>query len=135
MRNVLAALLLAILLLAPPAAAADESAIQGVISSQIEAFRADDFDSAFGFASPTIRGMFGTSERFGRMVREGYPMVYRPETLRFGDLREARGRLWQRVIVTDADGRMHVLDYDMLRTDSGWRINGVVLVPARGAGA
>lgn len=134
MRTALAALILALFLLPQPVAA-DENAIQGVISSQIEAFRADDFDAAFGFASPTIRGMFGTPERFGRMVREGYPMVHRPETLRFGALREQRGRLWQRVIVTDASGRMHLLDYNMLQTDSGWRINGVVLVPAPGVGA
>ena len=134
MRNALSALLLTLLLLPNPATA-DETAIQGVISSQIEAFRADDFVDAFDFASPNIRRQFGTPERFGRMVRQGYPMVHRPETLRFGDLREERGRLWQRVIVTDASGQTQLLDYNMLETDSGWRINGVVLVPSSGVGA
>ncbi len=137
MRITFAALML-LLFLTPARAGAEgparAGAIEEVISSQIEAFRADDFDAAFDYASPTIRGMFGSPERFGRMVREGYPMVHRPETLRFGDLREARGRLWQRVIVSDAAGRVHLLDYQMIETDGGWRINGVVLVPAQEAG-
>ena len=53
-------------------------AIESVISKQIEAFRADDFATAFTFASPNIRSMFGTPDNFGVMVRRGYPMVWRP---------------------------------------------------------
>ena len=50
--------------LAPGAQAgeADAAAIRGVIRQQIDAFRAGDVDTAFGFASPGIRAMFGTSE-------------------------------------------------------------------------
>ena len=138
MRITLAALMLFLLLFPDRSTAGDADAaerpIRDVISSQIEAFRLDDFTLAFDYASPTIRGMFGSPERFGRMVRDGYPMVHRPDTLRFGDLREERGLLWQRVIVTDAGGRMHLLDYQMIETGQGWRINGVVLVPAPEAG-
>src|SRR5258705_7651264 len=41
---------------------ADRAAIRDIIQSQVEAFRRDDGDSAFGYASPSIRNMFGTSE-------------------------------------------------------------------------
>ena len=52
-------------------ASAQDTAIEGVIQSQLDAFRQDDFATAFTFASPTIRGMFGTADRFGMMVRNG----------------------------------------------------------------
>ena len=38
------------------------------------AFKAVDFAQAFTYA-PNIKGMFGTADRFGMMVRNGYPMV------------------------------------------------------------
>ena len=67
------------------------ASIRAVISQQIEAFKADDFAKAFGFASPAIKEIFGSPERFGAMVREGYPMVWRPGDLRFRELREGGG--------------------------------------------
>ena len=60
------------------AAWAQGTEIEGVIGNQIEAFKADNFVEAFEFASPNIRGMFRTPENFGRMVTQGYPMVWRP---------------------------------------------------------
>ena len=51
---------------------ADRTAIRDIIQSQVDAFRRDDGDAAFGYASPSIRGMFGSSEIFMDMVRQGY---------------------------------------------------------------
>jgi len=115
------------------AARADEGArpaIQGVISSQVEAFLADDFATAFTFASPNIKRLFGTPERFGDMVRNGYPMVWRPDELRFLELREIAGTHWQKVLIRDRAGTFHVLDYAMVETAEGWQINGVQILPA-----
>jgi hypothetical protein len=123
------ALAIALTLLAG-AAQADESAIQGVIDRQLDAFRADDFATAFTFAAPTIQGMFGTPGNFGRMVMQGYPMVWRPATVEYlGAEPSARG--WsQDVLVTDAAGRLHKLRYMMVETDAGWKIAGVQLLTA-----
>jgi hypothetical protein len=109
-------------------AQAQNAEIEGVIGAQIEAFKADDFEQAFTYASPTIRGIFGTSDRFGSMVRNGYPMVWRPEELRFLELREIAGNLWQRVMITDAAGRLHFLDYQMIQFENNWKINAVQVV-------
>lgn len=119
------------------AAGADDhsAAIRQVISDQIEAFEADDFDAAFTFASPGIRDMFGTPRRFGAMVREGYPMVLHPGEVRFSDLAERDGRTVQRVLVTDRAGALHVLEYEMVQGAQGWRIDGVRLVQEGAAGA
>lgn len=116
-------------------ATAQEAPIEQTIRSQIDAFLADDFVTAFTFASPTIKSMFGTPENFGAMVKNGYPMVHRPSDVRMGDLREVAGGLWQRVFVTDAEGRGHVLDYQMVETADGWKINAVHLLRADGVGA
>lgn len=109
---------------------APEPGIEATIDGQIDAFLEDDFARAFTFASPNIQGMFGSSERFGQMVRQGYPMVWRPGDVQFLKLREVAGNLWQRVLIRDQAGGMHMLDYQMIETDDGWRINGVQLLQA-----
>ena len=111
---------------------AQERDIQAVITQQIEAFQVDDFAQAFTYASPNIQGFFGTSERFGQMVMSGYPMVHRPDAVRYLELREIAGNLWQRVMITDPAGVIHILDYQMKMIDGMWRINGVQILPAPG---
>ncbi len=114
----------------PLRAEPDPQAIQGIISSQIEAFLAEDADAAFAFAAPNIKRRFGTPEVFGRMVRQGYPMVWAPEDLRYLELRRIAGTWYQKVLITDDDGALHVLDYAMTETADGWRIAGVQILPA-----
>ena len=130
MRRLFWVLAFSVMAFAAPAEDSPNRAIEGVIQGQIDAFLEDDFATAFSYASPSIKGIFGTPDRFGQMVREGYPMVWRPSDVQFGELREVAGRLWQRVIVRDADGRVHALDYNMIPTDDGWQINGVQLLQA-----
>jgi len=133
MRRILTAVFLTLAL--SHAAPADPAAIRGVISDQIEAFKRDDFSHAFTHASPSIKGMFGTPERFGQMVRNGYPMVWRPREVRFLDLREEDGRVLQRIAVTDQAGGEHILEYAMIETENGWQINGVTLLRGLGLAA
>ena len=109
-----------------------EAEIKGVINSQIEAFQADDFASAFTYASPSIQGIFGSPENFGRMVTQGFPMVWRPADVEYLGLRDEGGVLAQRLRIVDQSGRAHVLDYFMTETREGWKINGVQLVKDQG---
>lgn len=110
------------------AAIAQNAEIEANIAAQIQAFKADDFATAFTFASPNIQNLFRTPENFGAMVRNGYPMVWRPADVRFLELREIAGALWQKVMITDGDGRVHILDYQMVQQENGWKINGVQLL-------
>lgn len=107
---------------------AQNAEIEANIAAQIQAFKADDFVTAFTFASPNIQNFFGTPENFGAMVRNGYPMVWRPAEVRFLELREVAGALWQKVMITDGNGQVHVLDYQMVQKENGWKINGVQLL-------
>ena len=114
---------------------ADDAAIRTVIESQLEAFNARDVNEAWSYASPMIQGMFGNPTNFGMMVENGYPMVWTSKGAEFGELREVGGRLYQRVIVEDAGGGRHVLEYQMIETVAGWQINGVVVLPPEDVGA
>ncbi|MEK0165273.1 DUF4864 domain-containing protein [Phaeobacter sp. A36a-5a] len=112
----------------PGAAEGRDSAITGVITDQIAAFLRRDSEAAFAHASPMIQGLFGNSERFAQMVQSGYPMVWQPDEVRYLGLRTVAGGLWQRVMITDPEGRVHLLDYQMVETPTGWKINAVQLL-------
>jgi hypothetical protein len=127
-------LVVAAMLAAWPAWAQEEP-IQLTINSQIEAFRASDFERAFTFASPNIKQIFRTPENFGSMVVTGYPMVVDPAQVEMQDLREVGGALWQRVRVTDRKGQAFLLDYQMIEGPDGWLINAVQLQKAADVGA
>ena len=110
---------------------AEGKAIGTTIRAQITALQADDFDRAFTYASPTIQQIFRAPEVFGRMVRQGYPMVYRPSAIEFLELASVEGYYWQKVQIRDGQGRYHLMAYQMVQLDGLWRINGVQLLPSR----
>ena len=112
--------------------AADAKAVRGVIEAQLAAFAADDADKAFSYAAPGIRAMFVTAERFLAMVREGYPVVYRPGSVTFLKPEWIRDKLIQRVQMTDAARAPWMVVYELERqADRTWRI--AACVAARGA--
>ncbi|MEX0970126.1 MAG: DUF4864 domain-containing protein [Paracoccaceae bacterium] len=103
--------------------------IRDIITRQLEAFQQDDFATAFTFASPALQGIFQTPERFADMVTGGYPMVYRPQDYRFDSLSALAGSSLQRLLVWDTNGRGFLVEYQMIETEDGWRINGVSVTP------
>ena len=132
MRRFVLALWLAVATVGPVAALelapAERAAIRGVVEAQLDAFRRDDGVAAFGYASPSIRAMFRTAERFMNMVREGYAPVYRPRRVEFRDVVRWRGRITQRVYLVGPDGAPVIANYLMERqADGTWRIDGCIL--------
>ena len=120
---------------ASTAFAQDADAIEGVIDEQLQAFNDRDVGEAWQYASNNIQRLFGNPGNFGMMVQQGYPMVWDNAEVRFLELREVSGLFWQKIMVRDAAGGLHILDYQMVETASGWQINGVQLLPAPDVGA
>ena len=89
------------------------------------AFLKDDFDTAFTFASPSIRSMFGTAQNFGQMVQRGYPMVWRPQKFNFLEHRKDSAGRAQDIQIIDQSGTAHYLRYFLVDTTKGWKISGV----------
>ena len=114
----------------PGATVRDE--IISVIKSQVAAFRQDDSVAAFSFASPMIRAKFSDANTFLEMVAKHYRPVYRPQRLKFLDLKSVEGRLVQRVIVIGPEGEAVLAIYPMVRIGGRWRINGCFLVRSPG---
>lgn len=114
---------------------AEAPAIQGVIQNQMDAFLKENSAEAFNFASPMIQGIFGSPGNFGAMVRNSYPMIWKPSSVQYLGLRKENGLLLQRVLVKDASGAIFLFDYEMVPQPDGWRINGVFPVREGGAGA
>ena len=106
----------------------DEAAIRGVITRQIEAFRRDDGDAAFAFASPHIQEQFGNPGRFLDMVRRAYPAVNRPRSVDFAELLVGNGVIMQQVELIGPAGEAELALYSMQRdADGRWRIDGCTL--------
>jgi Domain of unknown function (DUF4864) len=127
-------LLLAVMLLASGVSAAaqidpDAEAAGRIVMQQLDAFRRDDFEAAFGFASAEIHELFDRA-RFEAMVRGGYPEIAQSvSAIIDGSERGAGGRLYLLVRVRGANGRGIEAVYEMVREERGWRINGVVTRP------
>ncbi|MEL6838953.1 MAG: DUF4864 domain-containing protein [Pseudomonadota bacterium] len=134
MRRIFAAFF-AFWVVATPAFSQDADAIEGVIGNQLQAFNDRDVAGAWQYASPNIKRLFGNPGNFGMMVQQGYPMVWDNADVRFLELREVSGLLWQKIMIRDSAGGLHVLDYQMVETAQGWQINGVQLLPAPDVGA
>ena len=79
--------------------------------------------------------MFGTPERFGAMVREGYPMVWHPGAVRFRTSTERDGRTLQRVLVTDRRRAASCSSTRWCPATAGWRIDGVRVLQEGATGA
>lgn len=113
--------------------AADASAVRALIESQLAAFAADDAAKAFSFASPAIQTMFGTAERFLAMVRQSYPVVYRPASVSFLQPQWVERKLVQGVQMVDAAGAAWMVVYEIERqADRTWRIAACVAGRASG---
>lgn len=131
----LAALLLALSMSVHAAGVsrADAQKIRAVIQAQLAAFAADDATRAFSYAAPGIRQMFGTPERFLEMVREAYPVVYRPASVGFLAPAANGGSVFQAVEMADTAGTLWVAVYQMQRQRDGrWRIAGCELQRSEG---
>jgi hypothetical protein len=126
--------LVAVLLLvwmagAPAQIDADVEAARRIVMQQLDAFRRDDFDAAFGFASAEIHELFDR-RRFEAMVRGGYPEIASSQSAIIdGSQRGPGGRLYLMVRVRGTNGQRIEAVYEMVLENGHWRINGVVTRP------
>ena len=109
-------------------AADEQTDIQNTISNQLEAFASDDFTEAFTHASPGIKDIFGSVDNFSRMVKNGYPMVWRYNNFQFLKLEETPQGYSQIVRITDRKDQLFLLKYFMKNISGIWKISGVVII-------
>jgi len=107
---------------------ADWVSIRAVITSQLDAFKRDDAESAFSFASPGIQKQFRSAGEFMLMVRTGYRAVYRPGSVRFLEPFVLSGQAVQPLEIVTPDDTIVIAFYIMERQrDGDWKIAGCAL--------
>ena len=112
---------------------ADESKmVRYTISSQIEAFKENNIEKAYTFAAPNIQAQFSTPEVFGSMVKNGYPIIWRPKSFKFTKFQDHGNRSIQRVLFQSYDGRLETYDYILEKYDNLWKIAGVLTINLAG---
>lgn len=115
-----------------PAGAEDARA---VIQSKLDAFQAEQVETAYDFAAPNIRRIFPTPDRFGNMVKNGYPMVWDPAETSFLDAAPRGDAIVQRLRIIDKAGRAYIAEYTLQLIDGAWRIAGVQIEEDNSYGA
>ncbi len=109
----------------------DPTAAAEPVVKQLEAFRRDDYDTAYTFASDEIRAQFDRRS-FEVMVRRGYPeiasstfsLVTRTEL-------SAEGVAYVTIKIRGSNGQAVEGLYELV-WQNGWKINGVVTRPDAG---
>jgi Domain of unknown function (DUF4864) len=108
------------------------SAATVTVMRQLEAFRRDDFDAAYAFASANIKQIFDRPT-FETMVRRGYPEIARSiSAIVTGGDAGPDGHIYVRLTIHGANGRSVDAVYDLVQEGSDWRIDGVVTRPTAG---
>ena len=112
--------------------ASDEEEIISVVSAQLQAFRDDDFEKAYSYASPTIKTIFPDYKEFRDMVVGQYQAVYRPKSINIGSVSTEGGVPFLEVYLVDPDGIFVTAIYSMQQQENGsWLINGCFLSQAQ----
>ncbi len=113
----------------PAAAAEPADLIRSVIQQQMKAFNAEDYATAYTFASESIRRRF-SKERFEQMVKSGYPQIAKSRQVSFGEItlsKEKQAAL-ATVHVTGKDRVTVITRYQMALEEGKWKIGGVTIL-------
>ena len=113
--------------------AKDEKAVQTVVQSQLAAFESDDATKAFSYAAPELRKAIGSPAAFMALVKNSYPVVYRPASVTFLKAEGAGNEAVLKVQMMDASGTSYLAVYSLQRQkDKNWRISGCTVVENKG---
>ena len=102
--------------------------VHHTISSQIDAFKKNDVEEAYTFAAPNIQAQFPSPETFGLMVRNGYPIIWKPKSFKFVKFKNLGDKCIQRVLFQSYNGSLETYDYILEKNNKEWKIAGVMTI-------
>lgn len=138
-----AGLLAALLMLGAQALAQDEAPSvvalepwQGVITSQIEAFRAKDAPGAFQYAGSGFQRVFSSAQVFfDTIISAGYAPIMESRSHSFGRFMMFGDKaVLQEVRLVGNDQTLYEAFYQLTEEADGWRVQGVQLLKRSGVG-
>ena len=99
--------------------------IQHVIKKQIMFFKEGNCIKAYSYASLSIKFFFPVSDDFCLMVKNSYPMIWSPKEFIFLSPLIINGVVVQEMKFVDNYNDIHFYQYQMRKSGSDWKINGV----------
>ena len=66
------------------------------------------------------------------MVRNGYPVIWRPKSFKFTEFKDLGNRCIQRVLFQSYNGSLETYDYILEKNDNVWKIAGVLTINLAG---
>lgn len=103
--------------------------LYSVVNSQLAAFRADDFTSAYRFAASTVREKF-TQPAFEAMIRRNYAQMAHARRVEFGSAKVQGSAAVVEVFFIAADGSVRAFLYSLMAEGGAWKIDGAEEMPA-----
>lgn len=105
-----------------------------VVTAQLKALQARDFDAAYTYAARGIKAQFDRP-LFAALMERGYAPLLQHQTVDIGVVRDDGAGLAQVTItVIDPQQRRTTYRYALVQEDVNWRITGVVLAQSPSLG-
>jgi len=102
------------------------------VLQQLDAFRRNDYDTAYTFASAMIQRLFDR-QAFERMVKTGYPEIADSVRAHVAGTRTGTdGTVYLVIKIRGANGQRIEAIYEMVQEAGTWKINGVAAQPDPG---
>lgn len=123
---------------APPenwkdAPATEKAAAQKIIMTQLEAFKADDYEEAAKYQASGLRENFASTEQFREVIKTNYPQFANYKSVKWGKARSDGPMLQIQIVITGKDGVQIAALYSMIQEEGGekgkskkeYRVSGV----------
>lgn len=108
--------------------------LTGIVDAQLAAFRANNYNKAFSFASTDLQSLFSPDE-FEAMVKKTYPVIAHSASAEYGTTFDTGTEAVVNVRVQDADKKSVEYQYLFKKEEGGWKIGGVTEVKTAGLSA
>lgn len=102
--------------------------LYSVVNSQLAAFRASDFSSAYRNAASGVQEKFSLSQ-FENMVRRNYAAVTETHRVEFGTVQVEGASALVQVFFVAQDGGVQGFLYNLVAEEGAWKIEGVAPIP------
>lgn len=112
---------------APPA-----HLLYSIVSRQLSAFRANDFDSAYRQAAAGVQERY-SRDQFELMIRRDFAFITEPAQVEFGAVQVGGDIALVQVFLIASDGTMRGFLYSFTAEGNRWKIDGVTSLGSESA--
>ncbi|NKE73319.1 DUF4864 domain-containing protein [Candidatus Manganitrophus noduliformans] len=109
--------------------------IASVIRQQLDAFTFNNYEEAYRLVSKKTKDRLSL-DQYAQMVRAEYPEITKSLSVSLGEIRFAPDptHATARVEITGFNHKKVTAEYQMIREEEGWRVDGITITTLRARG-